>query len=285
MKKAKTNSYYKLIYDRYKMLALNMFRWEGLPDTIKSRHIENSLYHNGLCIIINDENLGFISVPCNYGANLNINNEPTEVITTGYNYIKTIKYMSDKEKDKCQLILNNDLAIGNKEYIEYFAQKMYEVDTVIRANINQQKYPWFIPCEPKLKNSIKLMFEKVDNLEPLILADKSIITDGIQVLTTNTPYVADKLNEYKFELEREILTFLGLNNNFEKKERLLTNEVDSNNQFIDANIEIQYKNRLIAQDYLNSKFGWNCKVINVAQEKKEAEIDGIDLENDGYSKK
>ena len=285
MKKVKTNNYYKLIYDRYKMLALNMFRWEGLPDTIKSRHIENSLYHNGLCIIINDENLGFISVPCNYGANLNINNEPTEVITTGYNYIKTIKYMSDKEKDKCQLILNNDLAIGNKEYIEYFAQKMYEVDTVIRANINQQKYPWFIPCEPKLKNSIKLMFEKVDNLEPLILADKSIITEGIQVLTTNTPYVADKLNEYKFELEREILTFLGLNNNFEKKERLLTNEIDSNNQFIEANIEIQYKNRLIAQDYLNSKFGWNCKVINVAQEKKEAEIDDIDLENDGYSKK
>ena len=285
MKKAKTNNYYRLIYDRYKMLALNMFRWEGLPDTVKSRHIENSLYHHGLCIIINDENLGFISVPCNYGANLNINNEPTEVITTGYNYIKTIKYMSDKEKDKCQLILNNDLAIGNKEYIEYFAQKMYEVDTVIRANINQQKYPWFIPCEPKLKNSIKLMFEKVDNLEPLILADKSIISEGIQVLTTNTPYVADKLNEYKFELEREILTFLGLNNNFEKKERLLTNEIDSNNQFIQANIEIQYKNRLIAQDYLNNKFGWNCKVINVAQEKKEAEIDDIDLENDGYSKK
>ena len=285
MKKSKTNNYYKLIYDRYKMLALNMFRWEGLPDTIKSRHIESSLYHNGLCIIINDDNLGFISVPCNYGANLNINNEPTEVITTGYNYIKTIKYMSDKEKDKCQLILNNDLGIGNKEYIEYFAQKMYEVDTVIRANINQQKYPWFIPCEPKLKNSIKLMFEKVDNLEPLILADKSIISEGIQVLTTNTPYVADKLNEYKFELEREILTFLGLNNNFEKKERLLTNEVDSNNQFIDANIEIQYKNRLIAQDYLNSKFGWNCKVIKVAQERKEAEIDDIELENDGYSKK
>lgn len=285
MKKAKTNNYYKLIYDRYKMLALNMFRWEGLPDTIKSRHIENSLYHNGLCIIINDDNLGFISVPCNYGANLNINNEPTEVITTGYNYIKTIKYMSDKEKDKCQLILNNDLAIGNKEYIEYFAQKMYEVDTVIRANINQQKYPWFIPCDPKLKNSIKLMFEKVDNLEPLILADKSIITEGIQVLTTNTPYVADKLNEYKFELEREILTFLGLNNNFEKKERLLTNEVDSNNQFIEANIDIQYKNRLIAQDYLNSKFGWNCKVINVAEEKREVESDVNNIENDGYSKK
>ena len=81
------------------------------------------------------------------------------------------------------------------------------------------------------------------------------------------------------------MTFLGLNNNFEKKERLLTNEVDSNNQFIDANIEIQYKNRLIAQDYLNSKFGWNCKVIKVGQENKDGETDGNNIENDGYSKK
>ena len=204
MKKNKIiNSEYQLIYDKFKMLSLNMFRWEGLPETIQSRHIENALFSNGLCIIIDDEKLGFISVPCNYGANLNINHEPLEVVTTGYNYIKTIKYMKKGEKEKCQLILNNDLAIGNHQFIEYYAQKMYEVDRVIRANINQQRYPWFIPCEPKMKSSIKLMFEKVDNLEPLILADKSIITEGIQVLTTTTPYVADKLNEYKYELERE----------------------------------------------------------------------------------
>ena len=28
-----------LIYNKYKMLSLNMFRWEGLPQTIESRHI------------------------------------------------------------------------------------------------------------------------------------------------------------------------------------------------------------------------------------------------------
>ena len=33
-----------LIYNKYKMLSLNMFRWEGLPETIESRHIENSLF-------------------------------------------------------------------------------------------------------------------------------------------------------------------------------------------------------------------------------------------------
>ena len=76
-----------LIYNKYKMLSLNMFRWEGLPETVESRHIENSLFNYGLCLIVNDKDLGFISVPCNYGANMNVNGVPTEVITCGFNYI------------------------------------------------------------------------------------------------------------------------------------------------------------------------------------------------------
>ena len=38
-----------LIYNKYKMLSLNMFRWEGLPETNESRHIEKSLFNYGLC--------------------------------------------------------------------------------------------------------------------------------------------------------------------------------------------------------------------------------------------
>ena len=45
-----------------------------------------------------------------------------------------------------------------------------------------------------------------------------------------------------------------------------------------------YKNILIAQEYLNNKFGWNCKVIKVGQENKEVESDGKNIENDGHSK-
>ena len=57
-----------LIYNKYKMLSLNMFRWEGLPEKVESRHIENSLFNYGLCLIVNDKDLGFISVTCIYGA-------------------------------------------------------------------------------------------------------------------------------------------------------------------------------------------------------------------------
>ena len=256
-----------LIYNKYKMLSLNMFRWEGLPQTIESRHIENSLFNYGLCLIVNDDDLGFISVPCNYGAYMNVNNVPTEVITCGFNYIKTFDYIR-KDKNKCQLILNNDLAIGNEQYIFDYAQRMFEVENCIRVNINQQKFPWFVNTTPNNKKTMETMFEKVMNGEPYILGSKDQI-GSVEVLTLNTPYIADKLNAYKYELEREVLSFHGLNNNFEKKERLLVDEVNSNNDFIDRNVELMYRQRQLACESLNKKFGWNVRVINLNEEVKD----------------
>ena len=266
-----------LIYNKYKMLSLNMFRWEGLPETIESRHIENSLFNYGLCLIVNDKDLGFLSVPCNYGANMNVNSVPTEVITCGFNYIKTFKYMG-KDKDKCQLILNNDLAIGNENYIFDYAERMFEVENCIRVNISQQKFPWFVNTTPNNKKTMETMFQQVLNGEPYILGSKDQI-GNVEVLTLNTPYIADKLNEYKYELEREVLSFHGLNNNFEKKERLLVDEVNSNNDFIDRNVELMYRQRKIACEQLNKKFGWNVKVVNLNEEAKENQK--LDLEKEG----
>lgn len=250
---------YQRLYDYYKMLALNMFTWENLPETMNSRYIENALYEHGLCLVNNDKDMGLISVPCSYGANMNINGESTEVITSGYNYIKTIKYINN---DECTLIRNNDLAKATRDYISNYAERMLEVEMCIRANINQQKFPWFINASEKTKKALEIIFDKVDNFEPFILANREIMGENpLEVLTMSTPYVADKLNQYKYELEREILTFLSLNNNFEKKERLLTDEVNSNNDFINTNAMLMYKNRLQACKEINEKFGLNVRVL------------------------
>ena len=250
---------YRRIYDYYKMLALNMFTWENLPETMDSRYIENALYEHGLCLVNDDKDLGLISVPCSFGANMNINGESTEVITSGYNYVKTVKYINN---DNCVLIRNNDLAKATRDYIANYAERMLEVEMCIRANINQQKFPWFINATEKTKKSLQLIFDKVESFEPFILANREIMGEApLEVLTMSTPYVADKLNAYKYELEREILSFLSLNNNFEKKERLLTDEVNSNNDFINTNAMLMYKNRLQACEEINEKFGLNVRVL------------------------
>lgn len=259
-----------LIYNKYKMLSLNMFRWENLPETIESRNIENALFNYGLCLIVDDPDLGYISVPCSYTSDMNVNGIPTKVATNGFNYVRNFSYMG-KDKDTTQLILNNDLAIGNESYIYDYALRMFEVEDCIRVNVNQQKFPWFVNTNPNTKKTLETLFKKVLNGDPYILGNKDTIGE-IEVLNLQTPYVADKLNEYKYELEREVLSFHGLNNNFEKKERLLVDEVNSNNDFISRNVELMYRQRKLACDEMNKKFGWNVKLINLNEEvnKKQA---------------
>ena len=109
-----------LIYNKYKMLSLNMFRWEGLPQTIESRHIENSLFNYGLCLIVNDDDLGFISVPCNYGAYMNVNNVPTEVITCGFNYINNRKFYNFVKTNSCNIATAKVPLIHLEEIKEIF---------------------------------------------------------------------------------------------------------------------------------------------------------------------
>ena len=86
--------------------------------------------------------------------------------------------------------------------------------------------------------------------------------EDINVVLAPAPYVADKLRQERYELEREILTFLGLNNNFEKSERLLVDEVNSNNDFIIRNAELMFEQRKKACEEINEMFGLNISVIN-----------------------
>ena len=140
----------------------------------------------------------------------------------------------------------------------------------INANIKQQKFPYLITTNKNNELSMKKLYEKIQNGDPVIYGSKEIDLNTIQVMQTNTPYVVDKLNQYRYELEREILTFFGLNNNFEKKERLLTDEVNSNNDYVSSNIDLMLKTREEFCEEVNKMFGLNisvCKKYDLQIEK------------------
>ena len=54
---------------------------------------------------------------------------------------------------------------------------------------------------------------------------------------------------------------------------MLVDEVNSNNDFIDRNVELMYRQRQLACEQMNKKFGWNVKVINLNEETNEKQKD------------
>ena len=94
---------------------------------------------------------------------------------------------------------------------------------------------------------------------PFIFGSKKFdINNKLNVLRTDAPYLLDKLALHKHEVWDEMLTFLGINNaNTDKKERLITDEVNSNNELINYYLNCFYKPRKNACDELNKKYGLN----------------------------
>ena len=100
------------------------------------------------------------------------------------------------------------------------------------------------------------------------------------VIPTTAPYLVDKLQIQKQEMERELLTFLGINNTLEKKERLLEDETNSNNQFIKMSSDIGFKQRQLACEMMNEMFNLSVTVRETQDEFEEEVTDDGELYDD-----
>ena len=77
----------------------------------------------------------------------------------------------------------------------------------------------------------------------------------IQSIKTDAPFIADKIMDYKKEIWNEALTFLGVNNiMIDKKERLVSDEANSNNELINLNLESYLATRQKACEQFNELF-------------------------------
>ena len=254
----------------YQMLALNRYKWENLPNGIESRYIEQMLFDNGECAMFDHPDLGLCVLRSSSRENLNIYGEPTKLSLTGFNEHRTVMI------DECVRIMNNDLALPSLPDIVYYARRMAEIDDIIMQNLRQQRVPYLLATDENNSFSVKTLYDRMYQGEPAIFIDKEMLKgepENIMVLPTQAPYLVDKLQIQKQEMERELLTFLGINNTLEKKERLLVDETNSNNQFIKMASDIGFKQRQHACQQMNEMFGLNVQVVET-QDEFESEVMG-----------
>ena len=102
-------------------------------------------------------------------------------------------------------------------------------------NLFVHKLPRLVVCSPEDRSRVEDLMEAIERGEKKLFLDAQDVQAIKNVLESgsNTSYIIDKLYQYKQNLENELLTFLGVNNvPVEKKERLITDEAQSNDQLI-----------------------------------------------------
>ena len=273
------NRTYLQYYNRLTELAISMFEWSNLPESIDPRFLEMCLYADGMAVFFKDEVLGYLTLQCMIGGKLNVYRIPSDrraYATNGYNRQLT-------EKDSV-IIFNNYLHTNSMLDVEMFSKRLYNLDRAIDVNANAQKTPVLIQCDENQRLTMTNLYKEYEGNAPFIFGTKGLDANGLKVLSTGAPYVADKLYELKVQYWNEALTYLGISNiNVVKKERMITDEVTRNQGGVVASRYSRLESRRQACKKINEMFGLNiwCDYREDFQDLVDVENETIDTETSG----
>lgn len=248
--------------NRFKQIALSQFEWINLPDTMNADFLELCLYYFGQASLLKTEDYGFINTKCCSNGKINIYGLPSSLNCFSYDFSETRKLYtglipSENEYDSCILVKNNWEKLPTAGTMELFALRLYEAERTSDTNIKAQKTPVILVGDETAKLTMKNLYLKYDGNEPVIYADKKQLgANSIIAVKTEAPFIADKVQSYKERIWNEALTFLGIDNiSSEKKERLVSAEVSSNNEVVNLNLQARLYTRKEACKQFNEYFG------------------------------
>ena len=232
-------------------MSLATFKWNNLPDTCDIRYLELSLLTCGQAIFFKDEITGdYLTLRFTTTA-LDLYGNPREM--TAYSYDGN--YTKNLTKDNSVPIYNNKLRNPFTLNLVAFAQRLENIDRTIDVNVNAQKTPMLLVGDQKQMLALRNVYKKYSGNEPVLFSDKQINQTEIKSLRTDAPYMSDRLWTLKMNIWNEALTYLGIPNiSINKKERLVTDEVNRTQGGTLANRDIRLTERQTACEKINKMF-------------------------------
>lgn len=261
------NATYDDYLNRFYKIATNIFVWENLPDSMDGEYLEHCLYYNGMAGLLKTEQYGFINTKACASGDFNIYGRPTALNCYSYSFNETrrvynglIKNENDDlqfgENEECILVRNTLLSVPTYTSMKLFATRLTELERTMDTNVKRCKDPYILKGTKQQELTLRQMFEDIDNNVPAIALEKSSIDlHEIGALNLDPKFMCNDMMLYKKEIMNEALTVLGINNISEKRERLISDETNTNNEVINMNLMSYLAPRQQACKEFNEKFG------------------------------
>lgn len=242
---------------RIELLLTSLFQWHNLPNNIPERFIEKILYQDGRIAFVNDKNFGYIMTQCTLSNSLNIYNEPTK-----WECFSANGYRNSYWTDEIGIVRNNKFSYPTQQLIKHHVKRLVDIERTIDANLYQQRNLAVILTKEEKLLTNKNYMKKFDNNGYFVIANKdSFEEDNFKTINFEIPFMADKLEDIKERKFNDLLNMFGINTvNTQKKERLVTDEANSNNQMIQVNIHTMLRERELAVEQINEKFDLDIEV-------------------------
>lgn len=249
---------YRSWFHYFYTLSTNLFSYRGLSDDLQ-RQIEKRLFYFGVCGIIEKDG-DLIAVDAN-GYDKNIYGEPLFFTFSFQN--------GDEDKKEYTRKINIDGVFGRNTFdyypqlfdVEKMAFTMAHIDTsIICECVNVRLTDVMIAGNEKSAEGARTFYNK------LYTGKMSIITDKTQELemerqTRVTSHMKDLLDAKERTLKGYYELF-GIRKQNEKRERMITDEVQANEELLHFNLKDMLESRKELCRNITNVFGVDCSVVS-----------------------
>lgn len=213
------------LYDEYKALLMNAVRIESVPAHIE-RFIKSAMIENGV--------VGYDMITerwaIAFGEGVNEYWMPTMITFVFPNnktsYQRTAYY--EPSTFGAYLIYALPTPVRFSDIIYATTDEMRECDLSIMQNLKACRTPFFaVVKDDNTKLSVLQAVEQKEVGKPAVVVSADIV-DGIRGVDMNTPYIVDKIEQYRTIIRDRLLNKLGIMSaNINKRERVQVGEVNA----------------------------------------------------------
>lgn len=243
-------------------LAINRFRWVGLPDTCDARYLEKVLHRNGIATLSYkaDEPMRiYTTLQAMPNGTYNMYGLPTAWRAVGYDGLTDYEVTNENG----ELCYYSFARVSPWNALEIYARKMAHYERTEDVNLTQQMNPRIFIAPQEKKLELVNLLKQVEGGEPAILGDQGLskLIDNVKTIENASPLICEELARGRQNALQCALMWLGIPAlAFEKGERMIQEEARA----MTAPTNIMLLDCLQARrefaEKANKKFGLNIEV-------------------------
>lgn len=239
---------------------LGMFMYENLPNGLNTNIVEKALLFNNFLCFYNDVNLGGL-ILCHYTCNSNYN---MYWIPKTVNLL-TLSGVSIKNNVPYEDIIpcrDNALDIIPFITLNSWLEKIIDIEKTIDSNIRIARFPLILKGSKQESTQLKQLIKKMYQCDSIVIAS-SDIANRLESNDIKLPVTVDTLYALLTNYKNQALASIGIYGVVNKKERLVTEEMESQQEYIDFVYQEMVEQRKEFINKINSKWGYNIKLKEI----------------------
>lgn len=244
---------------------LSVFSFEGLPETWAENYFKAILFGKGYIAVFNDPEYGVICQNCSLADTISLFRQPTRVLIANPFFKKSFQLRVGKT---CEVLKVQPDYHGVLDIVSFYADMLAVSAETVGVNLMNSKVSYvFFAQNRQMAETFKKMYDQLASGQPFTVVDRSLQSeDGVKAWDMfeqnvgNNYVVTHVLNDMK-TIEDQFNTKIGIPNaNTQKRERLVTSEVESNDVDTSALVNVWLDTMQADLKKINRAYGLNITV-------------------------